>query len=138
MQYIFSQKSVSKWTECKTDMVVMPWLLHLAAAWICGETTAVVIQDCWSYTCCFSWSLVSSSAILSLSVDITWEYVYLSWLNWCHSNGCMIFLVPCSNIFFFIKVRLGNSLADKWFSLIYDQMALSLVFLGTSYFWIAF
>ena len=77
----------------------------------------MVIQDCWSYTCCFSWSLVSSSAILSLSVDITWEYVYLSWLNWCHSNGCMIFLAPCSNIFFFITVRLRNSLADKWFSL---------------------
>ena len=89
------------------------------------------MQDCWSFTCCLSWTLGSSSKCITV-VD-----VHLSWLNLFHFHilegsllviliDCMIFLSPfvdatrMSMLTVSFLAQLHNSLLIECFCLTYD------------------
>ena len=44
------------------------------------------MQNCWPFTCCFSWTLGSllKYSQLKSSVGITFVDVHMNWLNWFH------------------------------------------------------
>ena len=45
------------------------------------------MKDCWSFTCCLSWtldSLMKCGQLKSFSIGITLVDVHLNWLNWFH------------------------------------------------------
>ena len=96
------------------------------------------MQDCWSFTCCFSWNLGSSMKCGHLKffpIGITLANVLQNWLNLFHflflKGGplnilidCMIFLPPFLDVYmnslFPRTARIWNSLPIEYFPLTYD------------------
>ena len=112
-----------------------PWLL----LGIVGQATKMDIQDCWSFTCCFSWTLGSSWKCGQLKSFLDVFVRCSSGLNQLvplpFSKGdqhvvlidCMIFLSPFLEVtrmsissFFPCTARLWNSLPIKCFPLAYN------------------
>ena len=103
------------------------------------------MQDCWSFPCCLSWTLGSSSKCSQLKsfIGITLVDVYLNWLNWfCffkitnysdrfHDSSVTIFRCYKDvyvNSFFPFTARLWNSMPIECFHLTYDLSGFKSIF----------
>ena len=120
-------------------LLCLGWCPYLLLG-IVRQATKTNMQDCWSFTCCFSQTLGSSSKCgqLKSSIGITLVDVLQNWFNWFHflflKGGrlvilidCKIFLPPfldaegvCVNSFFPRTATLWNSLPIECFPLTYD------------------
>ena len=83
------------------NTVVMSGLVPLVATWNFRQAAETVMQDCWSFTYCFSWTLGSSSRCdqLKSSIGITLPDVLDNWLSWFHllflEGGLLVTLIDC-------------------------------------------
>ena len=68
-----------------------------------GIVTKTNMQDCSSFPCCLSWTLLHRRNVASLSffnLVITLANVHLNWLNWFHflileEGGLLVILIDC-------------------------------------------
>ena len=150
--------SIAKTASKKIEVLILLWsffllrllcistnlrYVHVAPScyleFVDKQATKTDMQDFWSFTCCFSWTLGSSSKcdqLRSFSIGITLVDVLQNWLNWFYflflEGGllvipidCMIFLSPfldvtrmsMSTVSF---LALWNSLPIECFPLNYD------------------
>ena len=65
------------------------------------QTTKTNMQNCWSFTCCFSKTLGSSSKCGHLNLFYRYYFgnVLQNWLNWFHflflEGGLLVILIDC-------------------------------------------
>ena len=81
-------------------LLCLGWCPYLLLG-IVRQATKTNMQDCWSFTCCFSQTLGSSSKCgqLKSSIGITLVDVLQNWFNWFHflflKGGRLVILIDC-------------------------------------------